>query len=176
MRENVQLDHKSHVAGQKKFPICLLADNLDGPMNLGSLFRLCDALGIEKLHLTGQVPLPPNSKISKTSRSTEKYVPYEHHEDGIQAVRSLKAQGYTIVSLEITSNSRDVRHVDFSRFARMCLIVGAERGGVRPELLDLSDLCVHIPMLGVNSSMNVATAAAIAVFEMTRSRPLDHER
>jgi tRNA G18 (ribose-2'-O)-methylase SpoU len=167
--ENQQLDHRSHLPKDRKFPLVILAHDLDVPMNLGSLFRLSDALGVERLYLTGTTPLPPNGKISKTSRSTEKYVPYEHHADPGPLVQALKAQGTTIVSLELTNQSRDIREVDFTAFARICLIVGAESVGVSPALLAASDLTVHIPMLGVNSSMNVATAAAIALFEIIRS-------
>jgi tRNA G18 (ribose-2'-O)-methylase SpoU len=51
---------------------------------------------------------------------------------------------------------------------RICLIVGAEAAGVCQALLDASDVTVHIEMRGRNSSMNVGSACAIAVFEIAR--------
>ena len=51
---------------------------------------------------------------------------------------------------------------------KICLIVGSENAGVSQDLLNISDYTIHIPMFGQNSSMNVATACAIAVFELAR--------
>ena len=51
---------------------------------------------------------------------------------------------------------------------RICLIVGAENAGVCQALLDASDVTVHIPMRGHNSSMNVANACAIAAYDIGR--------
>ena len=137
-------------------------------MNVGSVFRLCDALGVEKLYLTGASPLPSNRKVAKTSRSTEQVVDHEYRADAVSVVHELKRSGYTIVGLEITSHSVDLRTVDYSRMEKICLIVGAETTGIKQTLLDSCDLAVHIAMRGMNSSMNVATACAIALYEITR--------
>lgn len=72
---NVQLSHSQHQPVLKKFPVCLLAHDMDVPMNVGSLFRIADAFGIEAVYLSGSSPVPPSDKIKKTSRSTEKFVP-----------------------------------------------------------------------------------------------------
>ncbi|NJN45322.1 MAG: RNA methyltransferase [Candidatus Competibacteraceae bacterium] len=80
----------------------------------------------------------------------------------------LKQTGYTIISLEITSNSIDIEKFSLSKDEKMCLILGSENQGVCERLLDASDAVIHIPMLGVNSSMNVATACSIAAYEITR--------
>jgi tRNA G18 (ribose-2'-O)-methylase SpoU len=88
-------------------------------------------------------------------------------------VRQLRAEGYAIVSLEITTRSLDIRQFDGTAFPKLALIVGAENTGVSQELLDASDLTLHIPMFGQNSLMNLATACAIGVFELTgRFMPL----
>ena len=169
--KNIQLGHGQHQATSKKYSVCFLAHDIDVPMNIGSLFRIADAFGVEKIYLSGSSPVPPNSKIKKTSRSTEKYVPFSQEESPLDLVKKLKSQGYTIISLEITSASMDVRELSISSGEKVCLVLGSENTGVCQELLDASDKTIHIPMLGKNSSLNVATACSIATFEIIRRFP-----
>lgn len=167
--DNIQLGHESHQTKGIKYPLCFLAHDIDVPMNIGSFFRIADALGVEKIYLSGSSPVPPNSKIKKTSRSTEKYVPFSYEADPMVHIQKLKERGYRIISLEITSSSKDIRDMKISKNDKVCLILGSENAGIAQALLDVSDETIHIPMLGQNSSMNVATACSIATFEIVRN-------
>jgi tRNA G18 (ribose-2'-O)-methylase SpoU len=167
--DNVQLTHRQVERLERKFPVCLLANDIEVPMNVGSLFRVADALGAEAVYLCGRSPTPPNSKLKKTSRSTEKYVPYVYRDNALDAVHELKARGYLIVSLELTSASVDIRRLSLRCDQKVCLVVGSENEGVPQVLLDASDYTVHIPMFGNNSSMNVAVACSIALFEIIKA-------
>lgn len=164
----VQLDHTDHRPTGRIYPISVLAHDMDVPMNVGSLFRLADALGIAHLYLTGETPVPPNRKIRKTSRATEDSVDFSYGPDPMPVIKAQRAAGVQIVSLEITSGSQDIRTFTRDPLGPICLIVGAENAGVPDTLLKVSDAVVHIPMHGQNSSMNVATATAIALFELTK--------
>lgn len=166
--KSIQLSHGAHQPTNIKYPLCYLAHDIDVPMNIGSFFRIADSLGVEKIFLTGSSITPPNQKITKTSRSTEKYVPYEYKIDPIVVIGKLKEAGYKIISLEITSTSTDIRQFTASPDEKICLILGSESTGISQELLDASDISLHIPMLGHNSSMNVANACSIATYELTR--------
>ena len=172
MQENIQLTHRDHQTSNAKFPLSIIANDLTSPLNVGSLFRICDALGIKTLYLCGKTPTPPDTKINKTSRSTEKYVDYEYQANAEVLVTKLKKAGFFIVSLEITSSSININSDEFktaiSSKNPVCLILGAENAGVSEPLLFLSDITVHIPMYGNNSSMNVISAASIACFEIIR--------
>lgn len=164
--ENVQLTHHEFKRTIQKFPLCIVVPDISVPMNVGSIFRIADALGVEKIWLTGTSPTPPNKKIRKTSRATEKAVAYEYVGNVLEVVHKLKEADYQIVSLEITSQSINIRDFEIDKGQKIALIVGAESAGVSSEVLSCSDVVVHIPMFGQNSSMNVATACAIAVFEV----------
>ena len=168
--ENVQLEHDSHNAAQKKYPLCILAHDMESPENIGSIFRIADSLGLEKIFLSGSSPIPPNPKIKKTSRSTEKHVPFEYFKNPTKVLTRLKDLDYKIISLEITSSSLDIRNLKITPDEKICLIVGSENYGVDQSLLDVSDECVHITMMGMNSSMNVAVACGIACWEILRGR------
>jgi tRNA G18 (ribose-2'-O)-methylase SpoU len=168
-QQDTQLTHFEVERPGRKFPLCILAADLELPMNVGSLFRIADALGVESLYLCGDTPLPPDRKIKKTARSTEKHVPFVYRENALDAIRELRAKGYLIVSLELTSDSVDIRRFAPPPQRKICLVVGAENEGIAQAILDASDVTVHIPMFGNNSSMNVATACAIALFELVRA-------
>lgn len=178
MNENIQSTHDDHRSTGVLYPLSVLVSDLSSPLNTGSLFRLCDALGIKRLYLCGDTPLPPNHKINKTSRSTEKYVNYEYYEDATAIIQSLREQGVFIVALEITSTSLALDSTESEQSIKdhddICLLLGAEDHGISETLLALADLTLHIPMHGQNSSMNVISAASIACYTITQSLiPLD---
>ena len=166
--KNTQLNHDLHSVSLKKYPLCFLAHNVDIALNVGSLFRVADALGVEIIYLSGLSPTPPDKKIRKTSRATEKYVEFSYQSDPFVLLQQLKSDGYTIISLEVTSSSIGIKELAVSKDEKICLILGSENQGVAQALLDLSDKTVHIPMLGHGSSMNVVVAGAIAAFEITQ--------
>lgn len=165
---NRQLVHADHKTSALQYPLCFLAHDIDVPMNIGSFFRIADALGVEKIYLTGRSVTPPNPKIRKISRSAEKYVPYAYASDPLAVVETLRAAGYTIISLEITSTSISVDTLEVGNNEKICLILGSENEGISQALLDQSDVTVHIPMMGINSSMNVANACSIAAYDIIR--------
>lgn len=169
---NTQLDHLQIQQQLQIFPLCILADDIEIAGNVGSLFRIADAFGIEKLHLSGATAIPPKYKIRKASRSADQRIPYDYCESGLNKVLQLKDKGYTVISLEITSQSQNIREFSALNSAgnqqKICLIIGSEKTGIKQELLDSSDHTLHIPMFGKNSSMNVATSCAIAVYELTK--------
>lgn len=170
---NRQLNHlqassqvKSH---SQKFPISILANDINIAGNVGSLFRIADALGVEKLFLTGTTATPPKYKIRKAARSSDKHIDYEYCESAAELIDTLKSLNTHIICLEITESSIDIRDftTDISETeSKLCLVVGSENEGISEELLKLADQTVHIPMYGENSSMNVATSCAIAIHEL----------
>ncbi len=173
MNPTVQLTHQDHQPGNARFPLVLLVHDVEVPLNIGSLFRLADALGLEKICLTGTSPVPPNPKIRRTSRATEQYVAFAYAAEPLPVVAHYRALGYRILSLEITSASCELRQLPLAADDKICLILGAENTGVSQELLDASDGAVHIQMQGHNSSMNVTHACAIACYQMLQKlRPL----
>lgn len=166
--KNTQLDHSGHRPAAAPLPLRLLAHDVGIATNVGALFRIADALGVEHLHLSGASPVPPDPKIRRTSRSAEKSVPFTWAADPLPVVAALKAAGYRVVALELTTASIDVATLALAPGDRVCLVVGAESTGVCQALLDAADVTVHIPMRGRNSSMNVANACAIATYEIAR--------
>ena len=144
-----------------------MCDNVTNAPNLGSLFRISDAFGIEKLILCGD-NITLGRKIAKTSRATEKVVNFEICESASKVVEDLKFKKYQIISLEITESSEPIHCFKFSTERPIALIIGDENFGVSEAVLKNSDAIIHIDMYGHNSSMNVVQATNIALYEITK--------
>lgn len=144
--------------------ICLLAHNVRSLWNVGSFFRTCDALAVEKILLTGYTARPPRKEITKTALGAEKTVAWEYHQDPVAVLHDLKKDAWSIVALELTNTA-----VELSAYAgsqKVCLVVGHELSGIPEEVLALCDEVVKIPMLGKKESLNVAVAAGIALYHL----------
>ena len=163
----MQLTHYNTQFKKHTFPIVLVCDGVTNAPNMGSLFRIADAFGIEKLIFCGENILM-GRKITKTSRATEKVVNFEISQSVSEVVNHLKNNEYQIISLEITSTSKPIHTVKFSKEKPIALIVGDENFGVSEDILNRSDSIIHIDMFGQNSSMNVVQATNIALYEMTK--------
>jgi len=163
----LQLTHYNTNFEKQKFPILLVCDNVSNAPNIGSLFRTADAFGIEKLILCGE-DMSIGRKITKTSRATEKVVDYEIQESASEVINNLKNIGYQIISLEITTESKPIHSIKFSKEKPLVLIIGDENFGVSETILEQSDEVIHIDMFGQNSSMNVVQATNIALYEITK--------
>jgi len=163
----LQLTHYTSHFNKRKFPITLVCDQVTNAPNIGSLFRMADAFGIENLILCGE-NIQLGRKVSKTSRATEKVVNYNICESAIDILTEFKKKEYQIISLEITDNSLPIHHFKFSKEKPIVLVIGDENFGVSNAILELSDAIIHIEMFGQNSSMNVVQATNIAVYEITK--------
>lgn len=166
-----QLAHGEEFLVPRKFPIILLTDNVSGEANIGSLFRLADAFNIEKLVFCGAPVNLKSNRLRRTARATEKSVDFEQREEATEALKHLKQQGYSCYALEITQDSIPLPLGTFEKEEKLVLILGNERNGISAEILELTKTRIHIPMFGKNSSMNVAQAAAIGLYEITKSLP-----
>ena len=81
-------------------------------------------------------------------------------------LRTQKEQGYTIVGLEQTSSSIPLSDVSFPE--RTVLLLGKEKEGIPVQFLQVVDVCVEIPQLGVIRSLNVHVTGAVAIWEYTK--------
>ena len=150
-----------------RHPIAVMVDNVRSLYNVGSIFRTSDGAHIERLYLTGITGTPEHRGLHKTALGAQEVVPWEHHQDPIPLAMALKARGYTLAILEITDAPTPLSALTPVHFP-MCLVVGNEIEGVRPELVDLADLALEIPQYGVKQSLNVSVAYGIAVFDLVR--------
>ncbi len=163
----MQLNHYNTHFSNRTFPVFLVCDNVSNAPNVGSLFRVADNFGIQKLILCGK-NIPLGRKMAITSRATDKSVLFEVKENALEIIQELKNKGFQIISLEITSTSTPIHSIKFSSKTPIALVVGDENLGISEDILQLSNHIIHIDMYGQNSSMNVVQATNIALYEITR--------
>jgi tRNA G18 (ribose-2'-O)-methylase SpoU len=150
----------------EQLPVTVLLDNFRSLYNVGSFFRTADACAAQALLLCGITGKPPQRGISKTALGAEETVRWEHSEDSLGPARTFRERGYDIAVVETSVRAVDV--YDWVPQFPVCLVFGNELEGVRPELIEMADVHVRIPMLGLKHSLNVATAGGIVLFELLR--------
>ena len=166
-----KLAHEQIVARQKilaqepKISLCVVLDNIRSLFNVGSIFRTCDGLGVEKIWLCGLTGHPPQSEISKTALGAEEHVSWEHRRDTVATIKELKKK-YQIVLLEQMDES--ISYEKFIPKRPVCLIVGNEVEGVSDEIVELADAAIEIPMAGVKNSLNVTVAFGVAAYHIRK--------
>lgn len=163
----------------KRNPIYLVLDNVIDTYNIGSMFRLADAIAAEKLYICGESEYPPNSRIHKAAVGTEEWVPWVRYNSAPDAIRDLKSKGVQIIAVEQSNKSIPFSllpaHIKFP----CAIVVGHETEGVSKEVLDLADYIVEMPMFGVNKSLNVWGSAAIIAYKAVESlinKPYFHKK
>jgi len=147
-------------------PAAVLLDNVRSMYNVGAFFRAADGVRLEKICLCGITAHPPKKAITKTALGAEDTVPWEHDWDAVALARRMLAAGFELAAIETSSHAIDL--YDWQPRFPVCVAFGSEVGGLRPELLELASTHVRIPMLGTKTSLNVATAAGIVLYELLR--------
>jgi 23S rRNA (guanosine2251-2'-O)-methyltransferase len=134
------------------------------PVNVGSIFRIADALDVTELVLTGITPTPPNPTIAKVGRDKDRLVPWRYIDRPESALEDLRAQGFWIAALEITDECRPYYVVDYPQ--QVALVVGNEDHGVTRSCLALCDAAIFVPMYGKGKSLNVHVSLAVVGYHL----------
>ena len=93
----------------KRNPIYLVLDEVWDTYNIGSLFRLADAIAAEKIYLCGNMEYPPSTRIHKAAVGTEEWVPWEKRDSAIEVIKLLRDKGVKIIAVE-----QDPRSIPYS--------------------------------------------------------------
>lgn len=148
-------------------PITVVLDRVRQSYNIGAIIRLCDAFLVERLIVGGAAVDLRKRKLVQAARGTQHWVPWEHAENSIAAVAAAKLSGAQVVVVEQTTAG--VAPENLVPIFPVCLVLGSEMAGISQEIIDMADAAIAIPMLGMANSINVATAAAIALYHLSVS-------
>ena len=149
-----------------KAPLALVLDNVRSQHNIGSAFRTGDAFRIEKLCLCGISATPPTPEIHKAALGAEFSVDWAHYATALEAVTALRAEGYTIVSVEQAEGATPLQDFRPDPDKRYALVFGNEVRGVEQEVVDASDLCLEIPQYGTKHSLNVSVSIGVVLWSI----------
>ena len=160
-----QLTHVDIKNNQQQFPITIVCDAIRTPENIGMCFRISESFGVQKIYFEESSPSTENRIVKKTARNTISQIKHAVYNDFNEIIHQLKAEGNTIIGLEITDKSINIQDFNFKNYKKIVLLLGNERNGI--ENINLVDETIVIPMYGRNSSMNVIHSLAITLYEVT---------
>jgi len=146
--------------------LALLLDGISSPFNVGSIVRTAAAFRVEQLYLAGNATSPASARAGKTAMGTERYLSWSNFERGADAADAAREDGFSVVGLELADQAMPLFQISIG--SDVCLALGNEDHGLSSGTLAACDAVAFIPQLGKVGSLNVATAAAIAIFELRR--------
>lgn len=149
----------------EKIPLVVVLDNVRSLNNIGSVFRTSDAFLVKEIILCGITATPPNTEIHKTALGAEDSVDWRYFEDTITAIDTLRAEGYTIYSIEQTENSLSLETLQLNKTEKYAVVLGHEVHGVMQEVINISDGCIEVPQYGTKHSLNVSVTAGIIIWD-----------
>ncbi|HXD78360.1 MAG TPA: RNA methyltransferase [Puia sp.] len=152
----------------EKMPIVVVLDNIRSMHNVGSVFRTADAFLVRGIYLCGYTPQPPHRDIHKTALGATETVDWRHFATTADAIRELKAQGFTVLAVEQTEGSARLTELGKTWTGPVAVVFGNEVSGVDNSALALCDGSVEIPQWGMKHSLNVSIAAGIVLWELVR--------
>lgn len=146
--------------------LVLILDNVRSAYNVGSAFRTADAFGVDKVFLCGICAAPPSAEIHKTALGAEDSVEWEHCDSTLDAVKRLKASGFTVISVEQTRNSVNLSGFKRKAGEKIALVFGNEVDGVQQEVVDESSFALEIPQQGTKHSLNVSVSVGVVLWQI----------
>ena len=155
----------------KKFKVLILPD-IRSAINIGAIFRTADAVGIDKVYLTGFTPRPTDKfgriqkDIAKSALGAEGWIPWEYVDNLEKLILKLKKEGFEIIAIEQDEKAIDYRKVKIKD--KTVIILGGEVLGLSHKILNKCDVIAEIPMYGKKESLNVSVACGVALFQILR--------
>ena len=153
----------------KKLPLVVVLDDVRSMYNVGSVFRTSDAFRVEAVCLCGITSTPPSTEIHKTALGAEDSVSWRYFPSALEAVESLKAEGYEVYSVEQAHGSTMLQHFSPASDKKYAIVLGNEVKGVHQAVVDASDGCLEIPQFGTKHSMNVSVTAGIVIWHFAQA-------
>ncbi|TSC70191.1 MAG: tRNA/rRNA methyltransferase SpoU [Parcubacteria group bacterium Gr01-1014_46] len=150
--------------------VAVLLHDIRSTHNVGSIFRTSDALGVNKIYLSGYTPTPVDKygrarkDIGKVSLGAEKTLSWEYEEDPKKIIKKLKKDGWQVVCVEQDKKSVDYKKVRVGN--KVLFVMGNEVFGVDKKIMKLCDVIAEIPMRGDKESLNVSVAFGVALFRI----------
>ena len=146
--------------------LVLVCQGVEKPGNLGAMLRTADAAGADAVIASDPITDWGNPNLVRASKGTVFSVPVASDSTGA-TLDWLAAHGIALVATT-PDTDRDYTQVDYT--GPVAIAVGAEKLGLTSEVLDAATHRVSIPMVGKANSLNVATSAAVVVYEAVRQR------
>ena len=149
--------------------VIVVLDNVRSMSNVGSVFRTCDAFGVDELWLCGITPTPPHRDIHKTALGATETVRWRHFATIQEAIEEGRKGGRAIFAVEQAAGSTSLEKAAALFMAPLLLFFGNEVNGVSDDVLDVADGCIEIPQVGAKHSLNISVSVGVILWEAVRA-------
>lgn len=146
--------------------VAVLLDGVMTPVNVGSITRLAAAYGAERMWLAGATAPVSHPGAGKTAMGTDRYLDVVEGLTPAEAAAAAVADGFQLVGIELAEGA--VPLFEAALGPDVCIAVGHEDHGLSAAVLAACDVLAYLPLVGKVGSLNVATAAGIALAEVRR--------
>jgi tRNA (guanosine-2'-O-)-methyltransferase len=146
--------------------LALILDGVSTTFNVGGILRTAAALRVERVWFANGATSPSHPKVGRTALGAERYLSWTEAERTADAIAEARADGYTVIGIELAGGALPLHEVEIG--GPTCLVIGHEDHGLNEATLGACDAVAFIPQLGKIGSLNVATAAGIALYEVRR--------
>lgn len=150
-------------------PFLVAVDGVTDPGNLGALLRSAECAGVTGVVLPRHRAVHVTPTVTKAAAGAVEYLPMAVVGGLPTAITQMQEAGITVIGLDMGGQSLydlDPRATS----GGVCLVLGAEGAGLSRLVRQRCDVVASLPLVGTLSSLNVAAAAAVAVYEITRRR------
>jgi len=172
--------HRGALASMERLPLpapaqllasarrVVLLEGLVDPTNVGLVTRSAAAFGMDGLLLDPRCADPLFRRAVKTSMGTVFSLPHARFSAWPQGIDDVRSAGFTVLALTPTAGSIALDELPTDGLERCALLLGTEGAGLSRGALEAADLAVRIPMAPGIDSLNIAAAAAVAMWELSR--------
>jgi len=153
-------------------PLVVVLDRIASPGNLGTIIRSCDAMGVDGIILTGHAAdlfAPETIRATTGSFFSIPVIRMANPKELIPWIAAIKQKYQELEIIGTSANAAEsIENHDFTK--PTILLVGNENHGLSVFYRELCDASVTIPMEGSASSLNVASATSVILYEIKRQR------
>lgn len=154
--------------GEGGAPFLLAVDGVTDPGNLGALMRIAECAGVTGVVLPKHRAVHVTPTVTKTAAGAVEYLPMALVGGLPAAIEAMKAAGIWVVGLDAAGDT-PVHELTVASDG-VCLVLGAEGKGLSRLVRQRCDMIASIPLHGRLASLNVASAGAVACYEVARRR------
>lgn len=152
--------------------VVVILHNIRSAYNVGSIFRTAEAVGVDKVYLTGYSPAPldrfgnARKDIAKTALGAQDNLAWEHKSNISDLLNKLSKEEYELMAVEQSEKALDYRKTRAE--GRIAFMFGNEVRGLSSTVLSRSDNVIEIPMKGKKESLNVSVTVGIILFSLLK--------
>lgn len=150
--------------------LVLVLDGVEDPANLGAILRTAEGAGAHGVVIPKHRAVGLTPAVARASAGAIEYVPVAQVTNTVRALEELKAAGLWIVGADPEAPQA---HYAVDLTMPVAVVLGGEGRGLGRLVKEHCDLQVRLPMQGKVSSLNVAVAAGVLLFEIVRQRKID---